>query len=243
MSDVRYVLKPHRSLLMVQEDPTPDRTDGGLFVPDQSMVPWTGVILDRGPWVGDDYSLGRRIMFRSRGGYLVGSEGVGTREGAVRFIDQSLVLGFIDGEETLSLPSAEWAERAVAPPGTLLVERVEMPIRRGRIILPDGARIHVRSNETLIRSIGTGVEGYSLGQRVLIAHSVGDELRFGDRGEIRLWKVHPDMILADVIEETPDLRVYGDDPLTDPGVVSDIVSSIDLDESMAYDEGDSRGPQ
>lgn len=227
---------------MVQEDQVRNRTEGGIFVPEKSLVPWTGVILDTGPWAEPEFSLGRRVMFRPRGGYLIGSEGV-EKAGAVRFLGQDQVLGFIDGEEVIDKPSSEWVEFAHAPPGTLLVERVEMPIARGRVILPDGARMHVRSNEALIRAIGNLVEGFDLGQRVLIAHSVGDELRFGDREEIRLWKITPDMILADVLEESPDLRVYGDDPISDPTVVGDVIASIDTEESMAHDEGDTRGPQ
>lgn len=45
----------------------------------------------------------------------------------------------------------------VAPPGYLLVERVEMAVRRGRIIVPEGIKMSTRSCEAIVVSVGEGV--------------------------------------------------------------------------------------
>lgn len=95
----------------------------------------------------------------------------------------------------------EWADRAIAPPGLLLVERVEMPLQRGAIFLPAGVRTHTRSNEALIHSVGSGVQGFEVGKRVLLEASVGRPVRFGLRNERTLWLINPEGVLADVLEE------------------------------------------
>lgn len=128
---------------------------------------------------------------------------------------------------------------AVAPPGYLLVERAEQPLRRGRIQIPDTYRGRTRSVEAIITSIGSGVQGFELGERVLLAHASGDEIRFeqrsvGRREERSLWKIPRSVILA---------RVYGEDEVSHEGMhpdvgVGDLVPDYD---DPAWEEGDSRG--
>lgn len=239
MTEPAHILTPDRDLLMIRQDPRRDVTSSGLSIPETAteVTPWTGTILDRGPWADPEYAVGRRVCFRPHGGYLVGFEGVGAEERAVRFLSPERVLAFLDASiDPASLQSEDVAQGVHAKRGKILVERVEMPIRRGRIHLPDSARVHVRSTEVLIRSIGADVEGFEVGERRLITHAVGDEIRFGDRGEIRLWQIDPDMTIATVQVEDERLRSYGDDPLRD----TEVLSQVDHQETRAYDEGDRR---
>ena len=232
---MNFTLKPVRSLLLVREDPAKDRTDSGLHLPDDSKVPWTGVIQDRGPRAPEENWIGRRIMWRPRGGFLVGSEGIG-KKGALRLVDASLVLGFLDEKDALSLPSAAWADHAKAPAYHLLVERVEQPITRGSIILPDSARVHVRSNEVLVRHVGPGVEDYAAGDRLLISFATGHELVFGDRGEVKLLKITEEDVISRVLVEDSSLLVHGEDPAS-------LLPEFPMPEDVEYsfDEGDARG--
>lgn len=237
MTDIAYTLRPKRSLLFVREDEVKNRTAGGIFMPEDSSVPWTGVILDKGPWVSDeDFAVGQRVMWRPRTGMLVGHEGT-SKEGTMRILNEDQILGLLDLKDPLSVPSSEWLGVIQARPGRLLVERVEMPIVRGGIILPDGAKVHVRSQEVIVRSVGKGVEGYAVGDRCLIHHMVGDVIELGDRGEIKLWSVREDSFVADVLVDEESLRLYGEDPAAN----LDFVLTMRQDEELVYDEGDPRG--
>lgn len=230
-----FTLKPVRALLLVKEDPAKDRTDSGLHLPDDSKVPWTGVIQDRGPQALEENWVGRRVMWRPRGGFLVGKEGIG-RGGALRLVDASLVLGFLDERDILSMASADWAKYAKAPAFHLLVERVEQPVTRGSIVLPDGARTHVRSNEVLVRHVGPGVEGYEAEDRLLISFATGQELTFGDRGEVKLLKITPSDVIARVLVPDASVVVHGEDPAS-------LLPEFPIPEETEYsfDEGDARG--
>lgn len=245
MRTVAEILTPHRDLVMVLEDEATTMTRTGLHVPDDLLRPGTGTILDVGPRHREspDYYPGRRVLFRPGTGSFVGFEGT-SKEGAIRFFNPHQIHGFLDECNTDEVPWEEWAKHAVAPPGYLLVERVEMPIERGLVLLPDGARVHVRSNEAIVRSIGRGVvwsdidpEGFWLGQRITINGPLGDELRFGARGEVRLWKISPDMTQATVNVEEASLRVEGEDALRSADL-SEIPPAPDV---PVVSEGDPRG--
>lgn len=258
MKTVAEILTPHRDLVMVLEDEATTKTTSGLFVPDDLLRPGAGTILDVGPRLsGDsDYYPGRRVLYRPGTGSLVGFEGT-SKKGAIRFFNPHQIHGFLDECDTEEVPWSEWADHAVAPPGYLLVQRVEMPIERGLVLLPDGARVHVRSNEAIVRSIGRGVltrfrevnpgpgwqlsdynpEGFWIGQRITINGPLGDELHFGERGEVRLWKIAPDNTQATVNVEDDSLRVEGEDPLRS----ADLSEIPPPPEVPQVSEGDPRG--
>lgn len=237
MTDIAYTLRPKRSLLFVRDDEVSNRTRGGIFMPEESSTSWTGVILDKGPWVKDeDFAVGQRVIWRPHTGNLVGHEGT-SKEGAIRILDEGQILGVLELRDPASIPSAEWLDSVAARPGRVLVQRVEQPIVRGGIILPDGAKVHVRSQEVIVRSVGKGIEGYAVGDRCLIHHMVGDVIELGDRGEIKLWSVREDSFVADVLVDEESLRLYGEDPAAN----LDFVLTMRQDEELVYDEGDPRG--
>jgi hypothetical protein len=130
----------------------------------------------------------------------------------------------------------EWADCVQAPPGKILVERVEMPVRRGKILLPDGYTGRTRSTEAVIRSRGGQLAPFPwVGQRVLISGSVGKSIPFGIRGERTLWLCDPSAILAilrdEGVEQEPE----------NPLAHVERAGSSALD--MRFDEGDLRGPR
>jgi hypothetical protein len=97
----------------------------------------------------------------------------------------------------------------------------------------EGYRGKTRSVEAVVVAIGEGVEGFTPGERVLLAHASGDEIRFGQRGERSLWKVPPSAVLAKIHVE--GVTHEGMNP--DVGV-DDILPDYD---DLAWEEGDSRG--
>lgn len=127
----------------------------------------------------------------------------------------------------------EELDRVSPPPGWLLVERAEQPLRRGRIAIPESYRGKTRSVETVIVAVGSGVEGFSRGERVLLAHSSGDEIRFGAREEKSLWKVSPSSVIAKIHAE----GVTHEGMHPDVGV-GDLIPDYD---DSTWEEGDSRG--
>ncbi len=99
------------------------------------------------------------------------------------------------------MPPLDWAPFAQALPGRLLVQRLEIPIARGRIILPESSRKNTRSGEAIVKSLGEGagqIAGYDLqvGDQVLLSGLVGRPIRFGLREEIELLDIPATGILA-----------------------------------------------
>jgi hypothetical protein len=127
----------------------------------------------------------------------------------------------------------EYFHQAEALPGWLLAERAEQPLRRGRVLLSEGYLGKTRSVEAVVVAVGEGVEGFTAGERVLLAHASGDEIRFGEREEKSLWKVPPSNVLAKIHVE--GVTHEGMNP--DVGV-DDILPDYD---DLAWEEGDSRG--
>lgn len=133
----------------------------------------------------------------------------------------------------------EWAFRLQPVPSKLFVRRVEQPTMRGRIYLPDGAenyRRMTRSQEAFVIAVGEGVP-FRPGQRVLLAETVGREIHFGFRGEVKFLEISPYQVLA-ILREAPEqplaLQV---DPLR--GVEGEVVEA-GLQEPK-FEEGSSEG--
>jgi hypothetical protein len=110
------------------------------------------------------------------------------------------------------MPPLEWAYFSQALPGRLLVQRLEMPIARGRIILPESSRKNTRSGEAIIKSLGEGAaelvgHPLALGHQVLLSGLVGRPIKFGLREEVELLDVPASAVLAIVPAELADEAV------------------------------------
>jgi hypothetical protein len=110
------------------------------------------------------------------------------------------------------MPPLEWAPLAQALPGRLLVQRLEMPISRGRIILPESSRKNTRSGEAIIKSLGEGAaelvgHPLALGHQVLLSGLVGRPIKFGLREEVELLDVPASAVLAILPAELADEAV------------------------------------
>jgi co-chaperonin GroES (HSP10) len=110
------------------------------------------------------------------------------------------------------MPPLDWLPLAQALPGRLLVQRLEMPIARGRIILPESSRKHTRSAEAIVKSLGEGAEemvGNPLvvGDQVLISGLSGRPIKFGLREEVELLDIPAQAVLAILPVELKDEAV------------------------------------
>lgn len=138
------------------------------------------------------------------------------------------------------MPPLEWLPFAQALPGRLLVQRLEMPIARGRIILPEGSRKNTRSGEAIIKSLGEGASelaGLTLavGDQVLLSGLVGRPIKFGLREEVELLDVPASAVLAILPAELADEAVSAEfHPMQhwDRGLESPV---------EGWEEGDVRG--
>jgi hypothetical protein len=96
-------------------------------------------------------------------------------------------------EQTLPL----WLlDHAQAKPGYLLVERVEMPARRGAILLPFATREYNRAAEAVVHDSQAVEYEYLPGDVVVLTGTVSRFMHFGE-GEARrtLWMASPEHIL------------------------------------------------
>lgn len=122
------------------------------------------------------------------------------------------------------MPPLEWADRAQALPGRLLVKRLEMPLLRGRILLPESTRRGTRSAEATVESVGQGVQGFERGDQVILSGIVGRVIRFGIREEVELLDLPASSVVAklppslkdDAVSATADPRRHWDHTLDDP---------------------------
>lgn len=120
----------------------------------------------------------------------------------------------------------------IAPRGHLLVEREEMPLRRGRIYLPPNMRFSTRANEAKIVAVGQGLEGsWAVGESVYLSNAVGRALKLGVRGERTLYNVTPSLILARItgsLDQSIENR--GEEPIPIP--------DWEFEERAAVNEGE-----
>jgi co-chaperonin GroES (HSP10) len=126
------------------------------------------------------------------------------------------------------MPPLEWATFATALPGRLLVKRLEMPLLRGRILLPESTRRGTRSAEATIVSLGAGVENmpedFQVGDQVLLSGLVGRTIKFGLREEVELLDLPATAVVAklpsalrdDAVSATADPRRHWDHTLDEP---------------------------
>jgi hypothetical protein len=122
------------------------------------------------------------------------------------------------------MPPLDWAALAQALPGRLLVKRLEMPLLRGRILLPESTRRGTRSAEATVQSVGQGVQDFQIGDQVILSGIVGRIIRFGIREEVELLDLPATAVVAklppalrdDAVSATADSRRHWDHTLDEP---------------------------
>jgi hypothetical protein len=135
------------------------------------------------------------------------------------------------------LPPLEWADFAQALPGRLLVKRLEMPLLRGRILLPESTRRGTRSAEATVVSVGEFVQDFAVGDQVILSGIVGRIIKFGLREEVELLDLPASSVVAKL---PPSLRDDAVSTSADPRRHWD----HNLDEPLlreGHEEGDRRG--
>lgn len=152
---------------------------GGILVPDRaSRLATAGRVVGVGDRLDDRMSwpVGTKVWFREYSGTQLKIRGAS-------------VLLLEIGEVLAREYEGEGLE---AMPGSLLVRREEMPEKRGSVWLPAGFRFHTLSATAEVVHVGVGVEGYSAGDRVLLAANAG---RAVEVEGVPLQRVFPSQVL------------------------------------------------
>jgi chaperonin GroES len=163
--DVSFYRPTFSRLLVEPDDPSELVTPSGLVAPDvaRRKRPTSGHIVAAGWDCGPEYRVGRRVVF----GPFAGTQ-IKLRSRAHLMMDRSEVLALTDGEEDEEDPlGVSWKEHLRPPPGQYLIERVEMPVYQGQILIPDHLREDVRASEALVvrapeRSVSCAFSGCPL---------------------------------------------------------------------------------
>lgn len=202
-------VKPKRDLMLVRREPGNDAEWNGLHLPASARKASDirGTILEVG--LESLYEVGTQvIMSRNSGTTVALLEGNAEELAIVSPID---VLAILLSEYVGSAIPVDAA--LLAPPLHLLVERVELPLRIGRIHLPPKVRKSTRSCEATIVSVGAGIQDeYAEGETVLLSTNVGRDIKMGMREERKLYRVTPAMVLAGIEAEAPALANEGEAP-------------------------------
>jgi len=162
------------------------------------------------------YTGGERVVLGLFSGVTLALEGIDT-EDQVRVLKPEAVLALLPNtllhadlrvQEVYGLEDVEAAEWCCAPPGRLLVEREEMPLRRGKIHIPEGIRTSTRAHEATVVHTGASVEGFAPGERVLLTTMVlGRSIAFGIHPCRTLWLVTPSQILCKLAAEPEEGQI------------------------------------
>jgi hypothetical protein len=122
--------------------------------------------------------------------------------------------------------------RLDAPPGYLLVEREEMPLRRGRIHIPAAIRMSTRSCEAVVRSVGVRADdSFAEGDRVFLAAGAGRAIKLGLRGERTLYRIEPSVVLARIVGEAAT-------GIESKGIQPQAIADWEIEAASAIDEGE-----
>lgn len=186
--------------------------------------------------------IGVRVLFGEFAGASVGLEGVECSSDIIFLSDGDVYAILSDDaidrpEDALELP-LEWMGDTLARPQYLLIERAEMPLKRGAIHVPPGARTHTRATEAVIHDVGAAVRGFAPGERIQLAGQGGKRIPFGTHGERELWAVPPSNVLAKYKEAPPDAVVLGNQGFAAPQALLEDAFS---DAALVLDEGDRKG--
>lgn len=245
MSQISDLLQPEWGYLLIQKDPESEiigmGLDGNPLVAPEGYRdrsrPSTGIVLKAGP--GAPYPPGIWVVFDSHSGTDLALGG--DRDKIL--LESSQVLAWVAKEdieelrEIESLGADQEPTVAVlnASPGFMLVERAEMPIHRGRIIIPDGVNVHTRSSEAEVIAVGTQESPYKEGDNVFLAGSVSKSFNCGPGFARRFWRCTPQQIPARILQEPAEPIVAENNPLAG---MKELRQQVDHD--RAWDEGDPR---
>jgi hypothetical protein len=120
----------------------------------------------------------------------------------------------------------------VAPPGYLLVEREEMPVKRGRIHLPAGILFSTRSSHARVVSVGEGLEDeWAEDEAIYLSNAVGRPIHLGLRGERTLYRITPSVVLARIVGEV-------DQPIEYLGEGPAMIPEWEVEEASQINEGE-----
>ncbi len=222
------VIHPLRTQVMVEEHARSERV-GALYRPERyqdASKPRSGVVRKVGPSVRA-VSPGDIIFW-------------GFHSGTVRKMNGEACT-MLPEEEILAKTVVDWdgdpdesvIEGLKPRPGQAIVERLEMPLRRGKIYIPDGTLTSTRSSEAVVLAVGEGVDVVAPGDGVLLAPSVSRSLNLGHRTVSICTPSHE--IVAKVDLSDP---IHSD---TSPLAGADELPPIDA--TVKWDEGDTTGPQ
>jgi len=248
MLTVADLLQPEWGKLLVRRDAVSDVVGVGLggqalHAPAQAMArmrPNTGIVLKAGPQAPSYYAPGAWVLW---GDGAATELAMGGDRQAV-LLDSQYILAWVPAADAkalaevagLDLSSEDLLPFLQAPPGSYLVERREMPVIRGRIIIPDGVNLHTRSSEAEISAVGPGTDGpFALGDGVFLAGNVSKSFWVGRR---RLWVCLPGQIPARLLAE-PEAGLEAGEG-AGPGMQD---FHLSLDHDIALDEGDLRQPR
>lgn len=136
------------------------------------------------------------------------------------------------------------SSRVEAPPGRILVHRLEMPLRRGKIIIPEGYNRSTIANEAQVISTGEGVTLFQVGERVFLSPSVSRFFKF--QGGVELYICSESQVLCRVKSPEGDeagAALPATEIFQDPGdqMREFYRESPTKRDKPAVTEGDSRG--
>lgn len=247
MPTVEDLLQPEWGNLLVRRDAVSDVVGVGLggqslTAPAQAMArmrPNTGIILKAGPQAPECYKPGAWVLWGD--GAATDLAMGGDRQAVL--LNSQYVLAWVsagaaaelDAIDGLDLSTENIVPFLQAPPGSYLVERREMPVTRGRIIIPDGVNVHTRSSEAEIMDSSVPGGPYALGEGVFLAGNVSKSFWAGRH---RFWVCLPGQIPARLLAEPETGLEAGEG--AGPGM-QDFTLSLDTD--VALDEGDLRQPR
>lgn len=239
---IEDIFAPEWDLLLVEREKKGDVVGVGLggqsIVTPDAGKSQVGRILRVGPDVPAWYVVGRRVVFGIHSGTRI--ELPGQRDRDVLIIPREEIMAMMDGEEDAGeLLGLSWKDHVLAPPGKLLVERMEAPLARGRIIIPDGIATSRRSSEGRVHRVGPGAgERFPEGDQVFIAGNVSRNFPLGYREEERLYVCSPGQLSGHIVGDP------GEDGLRASSSVMRGAETIpDEPVEQRFDDGDSRVPQ
>lgn len=253
---IESLIDPAGDRMLVRRDPPSRQLGVGLggraiIAADtmQDMQPCrTGVVLKCGP--SATYTPGTRVAFGNFALMVLEEEKAendADGDSAIGLLNSSEVLcSFAAPEEELARPlSVDGIAHARAPYGMMLVERSQIPNKRGAILLPHSYVSSIRSREAAVIDVhpilGAEVAHRYLGATVMLHESVGRAIPFGLHKERLLFSISPSQVVAFIrapVGEVPDsighLQALGDRKPINPA---------DLEQDVAWDEGDRSAPR
>jgi co-chaperonin GroES (HSP10) len=226
------ILKPSRTWMLVREFERSSMM-GTLHRPEKyedSSRPRSGVVMSVGP----------AVMCLKPGnvaiwGFHSGQVNKMGNQAAVMLPEEE-VMAYVESEDLLpsAHPDESWIEHLKPRTGQALVERLEQPIRRGRIHIPEGVSASTRSREAVVVAVADNVTSVEPGDGVLLGNSVGRILNLGHR-TLHPCSPHIEVIAHVDIQENAPLH-SSESPIAGAEQISPM-------DDVRWDEGDVTGPR